>query len=141
MDLLKPILVNENLISKVDYDFSINLNIFLNKIDFTYFSSIPEIDNEIDNYRKQNNSFGSVSKFYFYYLESLRFFQNRILDYVEDLSRRIQYLKKQIASGGAQAKLMEQFVQNMESEFILNKVYLEDQDFTRTLNQLFESYF
>lgn len=57
----------------MDYEFTNNLGVFIEKIDVTYFSSIQDIDHSIVNYRKETE-FGTVSKFYFYFIESERFF-------------------------------------------------------------------
>lgn len=99
MDLLNPVLGNDKLLSKVDFEFPFHLNGLIQTTKINYFSSIPEIDSKIENYQTKQD-FGTVSKFYFYFIEAIRFFTNRILDYIEDLQRKIQHLRQKAKESG-----------------------------------------
>lgn len=61
MELLKPILDNDTLISKIDFDFALQLKRMIPSFDFNYFSPIKDIDTLIDEMVPHNKLFGTVT--------------------------------------------------------------------------------
>lgn len=141
MELTIPILNNPKLLEKIDFEYQYHISDIKQGQDSTFFSAIPDIDANIQNY-KLNSQFGTVSKFYFYFLEAIKFFYVGIQEHLEFLSRQMQYLKKKFEGiQGFQQQMLKGFLEQMENEFLLIKIFIEDKETIKAFNNWFAFYF
>lgn len=152
LELVGPILQRDELLNKIDFSILDKLDIEFGIKDITLFAQETQLE-EILQHKKNTNaqemeavlaSFGTSTKLFFCFMESISKLFVPILKQAENMSTQLERLEKDLekmSNGDFRKQMMKKYVDSLRNEFFMFRVCLEDDERLTLVNQFYNKFF
>ena len=152
LELVGPILQRDELLNKIDFSILDKIDTEFGIKDITFFAQQAQID-QLLQIRKNTDSqqtksalasFGTSTKLFFCFLESISKLFVPILKQAENMSTQLERLEKDLekmSNSDFRKQMMKKYVDSLRNEFFMFRVCLEDDERLTLVNQFYNKFF